>query len=805
MKALKILSLFVVALMLCIVFAACDEQPTETVHQHTVVIDEAVAPTCENTGLTEGSHCSECGEILVKQESVNKLEHAPVVDAAVDATCSREGLTEGSHCSKCGEILVKQESVDKLEHTPVVDAAVDATCSQTGLTEGSHCSECGEVLVKQEVVSKIDHTIVIDKAVESTCTSTGLTEGKHCSECKEILVPQQEVSLQEHTYDDRYDALCNVCGYERDADCPHLELETIDGKPATCVLQGISDGKKCVKCGELIVGQKVIAALGHKEVIDAAKAPTCSEIGLTEGKHCSVCNEIIVPQTPIDTLKHTEVIDEAKAPTCTETGLTEGKHCSVCNTIVVAQVEISALGHTEVIDKGKSPTCTEKGLTDGKHCSVCNTIVVAQVEISALGHTEVIDKGKAPTCTEKGLTDGKHCSVCNTSIVVQVEISALGHTEVIDKGKEPTTTETGLTDGKHCSVCNEILVAQQVIRPIGHTHTYERPDFDLGTLIPTLTDCVADAVTGVITPGKDTYVVTCDDCGMTGTIVEEHTIIVGIVVAPTCYQNGYTYDYCEICNRKFNKRNEMKPDASAHDWIRDESEALAFDHPEWYGIELLPTCVTPGIAYTTCKICGATTQMSIPAFGHFEVILQAKVPTATEAGLTEGKYCSVCNEILVPQQVIPALGHKHTYYDAQGNLIGGELDCLNGVMIYTCASCPAEAVGAVLEVAIEGFDFNDIRFHKDYDKQSGTWNGVWDYVAEADCNTAGVYLYSCSGHDGRGIIVNTGPKHNIDMNTYIPAVAPTATTPGHVGFEECIDCDYEKGIYGEAGIIDKLS
>ena len=37
---------------------------------HTEAIDEAVAPTKTETGLTEGSHCSACGEILVAQETV---------------------------------------------------------------------------------------------------------------------------------------------------------------------------------------------------------------------------------------------------------------------------------------------------------------------------------------------------------------------------------------------------------------------------------------------------------------------------------------------------------------------------------------------------------------------------------------------------------------------------------------------------------------------------------------------------------------------------------------------------------------
>lgn len=42
----------------------------------------------------------------------------------------------------------------------------------------------------------------------------------------------------------------------------------------------------------------------HAEVIDEGKGPTCTETGLTEGKHCSVCGEVLVEQKPIAALGH---------------------------------------------------------------------------------------------------------------------------------------------------------------------------------------------------------------------------------------------------------------------------------------------------------------------------------------------------------------------------------------------------------------------------------------------------------------------------------------------------------------------
>ena len=153
----------------------------------------------------------------------------------------------------------------------------------------------------------------------------------------------------------------------------------------TCTEQGYTT-YTCTLCGDSYVGDYVEAS-GHTEVIDKTVEPICTETGLTEGKHCSVCGEVLVAQEVVAALGHTEVIDKAVEPTCTKTGLTEGKHCSVCGEVLLAQEVVEALGHTEIIDKAVEPTCTETGLTEGKHCSVCGEVLVAQEVVEAAGHT----------------------------------------------------------------------------------------------------------------------------------------------------------------------------------------------------------------------------------------------------------------------------------------------------------------------------------------------------------------------------------------------------------------------------------
>lgn len=125
---------------------------------------------------------------------VNK-EHKGVTDPAVAATCKDPGKTEGSHCSECGAVLVKQEdtpiATDK--HTVVIDAAKAPTCEGTGLTEGSHCSVCGHIFTEQTVIPA-SHKAETFSREEPTCAKVGHEEGTKCSVCGLVLSGGEEIS-----------------------------------------------------------------------------------------------------------------------------------------------------------------------------------------------------------------------------------------------------------------------------------------------------------------------------------------------------------------------------------------------------------------------------------------------------------------------------------------------------------------------------------------------------------------------------------------------------------------------------------
>ena len=209
--------------------------------------------------------------------------------------------------------------------------------------------------------------------------------------------------------------------------------------------------------------------LGHIEVIDETVEPTCTETGLTEGKHCERCNEVLVKQEVVEALGHS--YDAVVAdPTCETQGYTTYTcHCG--DTYVSDYVE--AHGHNYEIAEHVDATCENEGHTTYV-CSHDSTHTYTDTH-EALGHIEVIDSRVELTCTETGLTEGTHCERCNEVLVAQEVIEALGHTyseyitnedghyQICDKCNHQTELEKHEFIDGICNVCGYKKQVKKII------------------------------------------------------------------------------------------------------------------------------------------------------------------------------------------------------------------------------------------------------------------------------------------------------------------------------------------------------
>ena len=258
--------------------------------------------------------------------------------------------------------------------------------------------------------------------------------------------------------------LCSVmllasCGHEH-------ELSEVAAVKATCAKGGTESYYTCSGCDKLfedaegsveIETPKATEKLPHTEVVVDGKAATCTEKGLTQGKKCSVCDEVLVAQEEISVMGHSFVnyVSDNNA-TCTADGTKTAK-CDNCDeTDTVADVG-SKKAHSFVnYVSDNNATCTEDGTKTAK-CDNCDETDTIADEDTAKGH-DYKSVVTPPTCDARGYTT-YICQNNSEHTYVDDYVDASGHSYGSwSVTTDPTVDAVG-TISRTCPVCDDVDTA----------------------------------------------------------------------------------------------------------------------------------------------------------------------------------------------------------------------------------------------------------------------------------------------------------------------------------------------------------
>ncbi|MBQ7800801.1 MAG: S-layer homology domain-containing protein [Oscillospiraceae bacterium] len=262
------------------------------------------APTCTAQGYTTHT-CTTCGHIET-DSYVDALGHSPVTDAGSAPDCVTTGLTEGSHCGVCQEVLTAQTVIPALGHSYSAGVCVRCGKEESAVAVYNisllYNTEGGSVSLSA-ASAKPGDTVQLT-AVPNTCYTVSSLE----------CIPSGDFQGFTDLGGGQYSFVMpdNAVSVSVAFSIAHTGVTVTGRQDASCTAPGYSGDTVCTACGTLIAQGSAVPASGH-DYSATVTDPTCIARGYTTHT-CAACGDTR-KDTYTDALGHT-----CENGTCTRCG-----------------------------------------------------------------------------------------------------------------------------------------------------------------------------------------------------------------------------------------------------------------------------------------------------------------------------------------------------------------------------------------------------------------------------------------------------------------------------------------------------
>ena len=623
--------------------------------------------TCAEEGEEQGT-CSACGN--TETRAIPKIAHTEVVDSRVEPTCTETGLTEGKHCSACNKVLVEQKEIPALGHDMAKTEAVEPTYWDAGNNAYYTCSRCGKVFKdangETETTVEDETLAVLPSIAHGTCgynlitwvltedgtlTISGSGNMKDYSSSSVAPWYSNRTKILSVVVEPGVESVGNYAFYA----CLKLASVSLPGGVKSVGQSAFQDCAKltAVEIPEGVTSIGYRAFYGCSGLTSVTIPEGVTSIGSSAFSGCRSLTSVTIPEgvTSIDyyTFEDCSSLTSVTIPeSVTSIGNSAFSGCSGLTSVTILE-GVTSIGNQAFYG-----------------CSSLTSVTIPD-SVTSIGNSAFYGCSKlkhvyygGSDLQWKEIEIGNDNSALTKAIIHYASTHA--HNVEHVPGKAASCTETGNLEYWRCLACGEYFIDEEL------TQSTDEANVILSALGHTMTETEAKAAT-CTQDGNNRYF-TCSTCGKVfkdeqgtqeTTAQAEilpalgHTTKLVDTVAPTCTQPGNkAYYVCETCGRAFKDKQGTQATT-----VRAEA-VPALGHTEVTDQRVEPTCTKTGLTEGThCSVCDEvlTAQKEIPAKGHSEVIDEGTEPTCTKPGLTEGKHCSVCNEVLTAQEEIPAKGH----------------------------------------------------------------------------------------------------------------------------------------------------